>query len=189
MKKFCRLIVGDEVEKVDVLRGTGDKFGVKVRFLYDLIRSMALMNVFFLKVPQFSFSRLSGADVTLGVEMSSTGEVACFGKDPHEAYLKAMIGTGKTSHQSIKQIQTLNYLLNSGFEIPKDSILLSIGGYKNKKEMLGSVRLLLDMGYKLYGSMGTADFYNEHGLAVETIDWLFGNIGDNPVCKKKLIWY
>ncbi len=59
--------------------------------------------------------------------------------------------------------------------------MLSIGGYKNKKEMLGSVRLLLDMGYKLYGSMGTADFYNEHGLKVETIDWLFGNIGDNPV--------
>lgn len=50
--------------------------------------------------------------------------------------------------------------------------------------MLGSVRLLLDMGYKLYGSMGTADFYNEHGLKVETIDWLFGNIGDNPVFYK-----
>ncbi len=31
------------------------------------------------KVPQFSFSRLAGADVMLGVEMSSTGEVACFG--------------------------------------------------------------------------------------------------------------
>ena len=31
------------------------------------------------KVPQFSFSRLSGADPVLGVEMASTGEVACFG--------------------------------------------------------------------------------------------------------------
>ena len=48
----------DDMVPVDVLGGIG-KFGVKV--------------------PQFSFSRLAGADVTLGVEMSSTGEVACFG--------------------------------------------------------------------------------------------------------------
>ncbi|KAK7681733.1 hypothetical protein QCA50_015080 [Cerrena zonata] len=48
------------------------------------------------KVPQFSFSRLSGADPVLGVEMASTGEVACFGKDKYEAYLKALISTGIT---------------------------------------------------------------------------------------------
>jgi carbamoyl-phosphate synthase/aspartate carbamoyltransferase len=35
------------------------------------------------KVPQFSFSRLSGADPVLGVEMASTGEVACFGVDKY----------------------------------------------------------------------------------------------------------
>jgi hypothetical protein len=31
----------------------------------------------------FSFTRLRGADPTLGVEMASTGEVACFGNDVH----------------------------------------------------------------------------------------------------------
>ena len=31
------------------------------------------------KAPQFSFSRLKGADPTVSVEMASTGEVACFG--------------------------------------------------------------------------------------------------------------
>lgn len=58
----------------------------------------------------FSFSRLAGADVLLGVEMSSTGEVACFGDDRYEAYLKAQLSTG--------------------FKIPKKNILLSIGSYK-----------------------------------------------------------
>ena len=58
---------------------------------------------------------------------------------------------------------------------------MSIGSYKHKKEMLDSVRLLLDMGYKLYGSMGTSDYYNEHGLFVETIDWMFGNNENNQV--------
>jgi len=33
------------------------------------------------KVPQFSFTRLGGADPKLSVEMASTGEVACFGKE------------------------------------------------------------------------------------------------------------
>lgn len=40
------------------------------------------------KVPQFSFSRLAGAEPTLGVDMVSTGEVACFGHTKQEAYLK-----------------------------------------------------------------------------------------------------
>ena len=37
------------------------------------------------KAPQFSFTRLTGADPTLGVEMASTGEVACMGWDFDEA--------------------------------------------------------------------------------------------------------
>lgn len=46
----------------------------------------------------------------LGVEMASTGEVACFGDNRYEAYLKAMMSTG--------------------FQIPKKAILLSIGSFK-----------------------------------------------------------
>jgi len=64
-----------------------------------------------LQVPVFSFARLSGAEVLLGVEMSSTGEVACFGHNRCDAYLKAQ--------------------LSSGFRMPQTRrILLSIGGSK-----------------------------------------------------------
>ncbi|PBC26011.1 CAD protein [Apis cerana cerana] len=118
-----RLIVGEAVEPVDVLAGCG-KVGVKV--------------------PQFSFSRLAGADVMLGVEMVSTGEVACFGDNRYEAYLKGIMSTG--------------------FHIPQRGILLSIGSFKHKMELLPSIRSLHKMGYKLYASMGTADFYTEHGV-------------------------
>lgn len=45
------------------------------------------------KVPQFSFKRLPGADPSLGVEMSSTGEVACFHQNMHGAYLRALQST------------------------------------------------------------------------------------------------
>ncbi len=96
------------------------------------------------KVPQFSFSRLSGADPVLGVEMASTGEVACFGRDKYEAYLKA--------------------LLSTGFVLPKKNILLSIGGFKEKMEMLPSVQKLHAAGYNLFATSGTADFFTEHNI-------------------------
>ncbi|KAF2879128.1 hypothetical protein ILUMI_27035 [Ignelater luminosus] len=132
-----RVIIGEVQEPVDVLSGCG-RVGVKV--------------------PQFSFSRLAGADFMLGVEMASTGEVGCFGANRYEAYLKSMMSTG--------------------FSIPKNSILLSIGSYKHKVELLPSMRELNKLGYKLYASLGTADFYTEHGVDVESVQWTFENIDD-----------
>ncbi|CAH0604653.1 unnamed protein product [Chrysodeixis includens] len=132
-----KIILGIPVEPVNVMTGCG-KVGVKV--------------------PQFSFSRLAGADVTLGVEMASTGEVACFGENRYEAYLKSLMSTG--------------------FRIPKKAILLSVGTFKHKMELLPSVRILHKMGYKLYASMGTGDFYAEHGVDIESVQWTFDHIGD-----------
>src|SRR5262249_13193633 len=46
------------------------------------------------KAPQFSFDRLRGARPRLGVEMTSTGEVACLGETKDEALIKAMLASG-----------------------------------------------------------------------------------------------
>jgi carbamoyl-phosphate synthase/aspartate carbamoyltransferase len=104
------------------------------------------------KVPQFSFSRLSGADPVLGVEMASTGEVASFGRDKYEAYLKA--------------------LLSTGFKLPRRNILFSIGAYKEKMEMLPSIQKLSQLGYNLFATAGTADFLKEHGVSVKYLEHL-----------------
>ncbi|NWT10785.1 PYR1 protein, partial [Vireo altiloquus] len=133
-----QVIMGEDVEPVGLMTGTG---------------------IVGVKVPQFSFSRLAGADVVLGVEMTSTGEVACFGENRCEAYLKAMLSTG--------------------FKIPKKNILLTIGSYKNKSELLPTVRTLENLGYNLYASLGTADFYTEHGIKVKAVDWHFEDTDSN----------
>jgi carbamoyl-phosphate synthase/aspartate carbamoyltransferase len=104
------------------------------------------------KVPQFSFSRLSGADPVLGVEMASTGEVASFGRDKYEAYLKA--------------------LLSTGFRLPRKNILFSIGAYKEKLEMLPSIQKLSQLGYNLFATAGTADFLKENGVSVKYLEHL-----------------
>ncbi|KAF3902971.1 Dihydroorotase [Dactylellina cionopaga] len=104
------------------------------------------------KVPQFSFSRLSGADPVLGVEMASTGEVASFGRDKYEAYLKAMLSTG--------------------FQLPKRSVLFSIGSYKEKAELLPTVKKLHDYGFKIFATTGTADFLEANGVPVKFLEAL-----------------
>jgi carbamoyl-phosphate synthase large subunit len=49
---------------------------------------------FAVKAPQFSFMQIEGATPTVGVEMRSTGEVACFGNTLAEAMSRALIATG-----------------------------------------------------------------------------------------------
>lgn len=101
------------------------------------------------KVSQFSFPRLKGADPVLGVEMASTGEVACFGDDLHEAFLKAMISVG--------------------FSLPKKNILASIGRTEDKADFLPAARLFIKMGYTLFGTEGTAAFLRDNGIEVTTL--------------------
>jgi carbamoyl-phosphate synthase large subunit len=50
---------------------------------------------FVVKAPQFSFLQIDGADPKLGVEMRSTGEVACFGGTFPEALSKALVAAGR----------------------------------------------------------------------------------------------
>ncbi|PIK33312.1 putative CAD protein-like [Apostichopus japonicus] len=107
------------------------------------------------KCPPVFILPSGGADMLLGVEMASTGEVACFGEDRYEAYLKAMISTG--------------------IKIPNKNIFLSIGSYKSKTELLPSVRTLQNLNYNLYASIGTADFYSENGIKIQAVDWPYGD--------------
>ncbi len=104
-----------------------------------------------IKAPQFSFSRLYGADPVLSVEMASTGEVACLGNDINEAFLKS--------------------LLSVGFVLPKKNILLSTGPVKSKAYLLESVRKLEEMGFNLYATGGTAEFLRQNKIKTEILHW------------------
>ena len=96
------------------------------------------------KSPWFSFSRMTGADPVLSVEMISTGEVACLGQDLHEAFLKA--------------------LLAAGFKLPEKNVLLSLGGDSNKEKFIEHARKLAGMGYKLYATLNTSKMLEKNGI-------------------------
>jgi carbamoyl-phosphate synthase / aspartate carbamoyltransferase / dihydroorotase len=101
------------------------------------------------KVAQFSFNRLKDADINLGVEMLSTGEVACFGSNHYEAFIKA--------------IQA------AGIDLPKKKILFSVGSYKFKQELKPYMRTLNKLGYELCGTQGTSEYYAEHGITIKEL--------------------
>ncbi|KAL7419244.1 carbamoyl-phosphate synthase (glutamine-hydrolyzing) cpa2 [Cryptotrichosporon argae] len=84
-----------------------------------------------IKVPQFSWTRLPGADPFLGVEMASTGEVASFGKDIHEAYWAALLSV-------------------NGMKLPKRNSGILLGGDVARPEMAVVAKNLVDLGFKLF---------------------------------------
>jgi carbamoyl-phosphate synthase large subunit len=103
------------------------------------------------KAPHFSFMRLDGADPTLGVEMASTGEVACLGDDFDEAFLKS--------------------LLSVGYRLPVQNILLSTGPIEHKAAFLESTRLLKTLGVNLYATKGTAEFLHSNNIEATALPW------------------
>ncbi len=130
-----RLMLGEKVAKIDKSSFDLDYVGVKAS--------------------QFSFIRLKGSDPVIGVEMSSTGEVACLGDDFNEAFLKSLLAIGQ--------------------RVPTKGVLLSTGTLKNKAELIDTLKTLQKMGLKFYGTKGTADFYAENGIAVEILYRPFDN--------------
>lgn len=100
------------------------------------------------KVPQFSFMRLSGADPVLGVEMLSTGEVACIGESFSDAFSKA--------------------LQSAEFAIPPrgGSVLISVGGDDERKARVVPIaKAFQEMCFKIYATGNTSKVLEAHGIA------------------------
>lgn len=102
------------------------------------------------KVAQFSFARLAGADPVLGVEMASTGEVACFGEDMEEAFLKAELSVGG--------------------KVPQKGIFISLGGEQNKFNFLKeNLETLVHLNLLIYATEKTAGFLRKYGVPAKSL--------------------
>ena len=95
-----------------------------------------------IKVPQFSFMQLQGADIALGVEMQSTGEAACFGNSFYDALSKGLISVGYTLPES-------------------GTALVTVGGSQNKEKLVSTIARLKQLGFEILGTEHTAEFFKE----------------------------
>jgi carbamoyl-phosphate synthase large subunit len=96
------------------------------------------------KAAQFSFTRLKGADPRLGVEMASTGEVACFGDSAEEAFISS--------------------LLSVGFRLPKKNVLITIGKLEDKVELFPAIEKLHQMGFSIFATERTHGFLESRNV-------------------------
>ena len=111
------------------------------------------------KVPVFSFEKLHSVDTMLGPEMKSTGEVLGIAKTFDEALYKGLVAAGyKLKHEG--------------------GVLLSVRD-KDKEEVFPIAQKLEKIGFKLYGTKGTATYFNNYGLHVETVHKISESHTDN----------
>ncbi|MEM1539774.1 MAG: carbamoyl-phosphate synthase (glutamine-hydrolyzing) large subunit [Candidatus Bathyarchaeia archaeon] len=117
------------------------------------------------KVPQFSFTRLIGADPLLNVEMQSTGEVACLGEDFADALIKA--------------------LQSAGFNIPTNGgyVMINVEDPHKAKEISPIAMDLWKMGFRIYADKNIFNTLTDKGISdakiLHDISDIYGN--PNPI--------
>ena len=97
-----------------------------------------------IKMPVFSFEKIRGADISLGPEMKSTGECLGIAENFNEALYKAFIG--------------------AGVRLPKYKNMIMTVRDDEKEESLDIARRFEALGYKIYATRGTANYYRENGV-------------------------
>jgi carbamoyl-phosphate synthase large subunit len=113
-----------------------------------LTEDLAVTRIF-VKESVFPFLKFPGADILLGPEMKSTGEVMGISEDFGIAFAKSQIA--------------------SGFRIPTEgTVFISVNDY-DKLGVLPHARALSEMGLKILASRGTAEFLNREGVPAEMV--------------------
>jgi carbamoyl-phosphate synthase large subunit len=108
------------------------------------------INHFAIKEAVFPFKRFTGVDTILGPEMRSTGEVMGIDKDFGMAFAKSQIG--------------------SGSKIPTNgSVFVSVKD-GDKEKILRPVSELVSLGFEIYATDGTAEFFNKNNIKAEKIN-------------------
>lgn len=103
-----------------------------------------------IKMPVFSFEKIKGAEISLGPEMKSTGEVLGISTNFEEAIYKAFIGTG--------------------INLPKHKRMIVTIKESDKPEFLPIAKQYYNFGYEIYATKGTHEFLNANGIPCKLVN-------------------
>ncbi|MDX2158513.1 MAG: carbamoyl-phosphate synthase large subunit [Hyphomicrobiaceae bacterium] len=134
--------------------------GVPIAGIAARVMAGTPLSTFKLKTPRlrhvavkeavFPFSRFPGVDPVLGPEMRSTGEVMGIDRDFAIAFAKSQLGSGTALPTS-----------GTVFVSVRDS---------DKDHILGAIRDLTDMGFRILATRGTRRHFELHGIPSEQIN-------------------
>ncbi len=106
------------------------------------------------KVPVFSFEKLTDVNSYLGPEMKSTGEVLGIGRTLNEALFKGLCAAG--------------IRLLSPSRTQSVGVLISVEDH-DYHEIVGLAKKLDDMGFRIYATSGTAEVIGNLGMDVTVV--------------------
>jgi carbamoyl-phosphate synthase large subunit len=98
----------------------------------------------------FPFARFPGVDIILGPEMRSTGEVMGLDSNFGRAFAKSQLGAGS--------------------KVPLDGVVFVSVKDQDKAAMVKPVKRLIDLGFKVVATGGTADFLRRHGIEAQRVN-------------------
>jgi len=113
----------------------------------------------YVKVPVFSFAKLKNAEISLGPEMKSTGEV--MGKDYtlEKALYKGLVASGMKIHST-------------------GSVILTVAD-KDKEEASRLAKRFHQIGYRIMATKGTAMYFKTKNIPVEEVEKIESNSKNN----------
>ncbi len=109
---------------------------------------------FSVKEAVMPFARFPGVDTILGPEMRSTGEVMGWDVSFPRAFLKAQMGAGTLFPDSGK-------------------VFFSIKDADKTDQLVETAQVLVELGFELVATRGTAKFLDEHGIACEVVNKVY----------------
>jgi carbamoyl-phosphate synthase large subunit len=109
---------------------------------------------FSVKEAVLPFARFPGVDTILGPEMRSTGEVMGWDVSFPRAFLKAQMG--------------------AGVDLPESGrVFISIKDMDKQPQMIEAAQVLVDLGFEIIATRGTAAFLSEAGIACEIVNKVY----------------
>ncbi|WP_417727134.1 carbamoyl-phosphate synthase large subunit [Roseovarius sp.] len=109
---------------------------------------------FSVKEAVLPFARFPGVDTILGPEMRSTGEVMGWDVSFPRAFLKAQMG--------------------AGVDLPESGrVFISIKDMDKQPQMIEAAQVLVDLGFEIIATRGTAAFMSEAGIACEIVNKVY----------------
>ena len=140
---FVAKAIGAPIAKIAARVMAGEK-------LKDLPEINLDIDYIAVKEAVFPFNRFPGVDPVLSPEMKSTGEVMGIAKDFATAFAKAQLGAGMSLPQSGKLFVSV-----------KDS---------DKPHIVPAVQKVIELGFSVCATGGTADYLQEQGIEVERVN-------------------
>ena len=140
---FVAKAVGQPIAKIAARVMAGAKLG-------DFDTQLQRNGHIAIKEAVFPFARFPGVDVILGPEMRSTGEVMGLDRDFGRAFAKAQVG--------------------AGVNLPTEGCAFISVKDGDKEAMLPLARDLIDFGFEIVATGGTADYLRNRGLLVRSVN-------------------